>query len=108
MAWLPNACYIDDGPGGAGPKRGLLTRPDAAEVTRYRAHVEAAVTNLLHDAAPATLGDMVPLIEIGLHHEQQHQELMLTDILHAFSQNPAAPVYDSDWNWPLLPPPYPP
>src|SRR5262249_38962429 len=100
FTFLFNSCYGAAGPRHARANRGLVTRPDAAEVTRYRAHVDAAVTSLLRDAAPAALGDIVPLIEIGLHHEQQHQELMLTDILHAFSQNPAAPVYDSDWNWP--------
>jgi ergothioneine biosynthesis protein EgtB len=54
----------------------------------------------LPDAPHADLDAVVPVLEIGLHHEQQHQELMLTDILHAFSENPAAPVYDPGWRWP--------
>jgi ergothioneine biosynthesis protein EgtB len=103
FAFLFNSYYVAAGPRHARPKRGLLTRPDCADVARYRAHVDAAIADLLADAAPAALADVAPLVEIGLHHEQQHQELMLTDILHAFSENPAAPVYDSDWSWPQCP-----
>src|SRR5215475_9264959 len=94
FAFLFNSYYVAAGPRHTRANRGLLTRPDAADVTRYRAVVEAAIMNLLADAAPAALSEIVPLIELGLHHEQQHQELMLTDIMHAFSENPIAPVYD--------------
>jgi ergothioneine biosynthesis protein EgtB len=117
FAFLFNSYYVAAGPRHARPKRGLLTRPDAADVTRYRGHVDAAMAGLLGGApvakappghaAPdtralggASLGKVAPLLEIGLHHEQQHQELMLTDILHAFAENPAAPVYDPMWRWP--------
>src|SRR5215813_5899942 len=100
FAFLFNSYYVAAGPRHARPKRGLLTRPDAAEVTRYRAHVDAAVADLLAGAPSTDLAVVAPLLEIGLHHEQQHQELMLTDILHAFSENPAVPVYDPDWRWP--------
>ena len=100
FAFLFNSYYVAAGPRHARPKRGLVTRPDAADVARYRAHVDEAVASLLADAAPDVLGRVVPLLEIGLHHEQQHQELMLTDILHAFSENPTAPAYDPDWRWP--------
>jgi ergothioneine biosynthesis protein EgtB len=100
FAFLFNSYYVAAGPRHARPKRGLVTRPDVAEVARYRAHVDAAIVNLLADAAPEVLRCVVPLLEIGLHHEQQHQELMLTDILHAFSDNPTAPAYDPDWRWP--------
>ncbi len=100
FALLFNSYYVAAGPRHARPKRGLLTRPDASEVTHYRTYVDQAVNKLLTDATPPLLQRAVPLIEIGLHHEQQHQELMLTDILHAFSQNPAEPVYDSQWAWP--------
>src|SRR5215472_14648669 len=100
FAFLFNSYYVAAGPRHVRPKRGLLTRPNAADVTRYRAHVDAAIANLFTDASPPAWGDVAPLVEIGLHHEQQHQELMLTDILHAFSENPTAPLYDSNWNWP--------
>jgi ergothioneine biosynthesis protein EgtB len=100
FAFLFNSYYVAAGPRHTRANRGLVTRPDAAEVTRYRAHVETAIMTLLADVPPAALDGIVPIIELGLHHEQQHQELMLTDILHAFSENPIAPVYDRDWAWP--------
>jgi ergothioneine biosynthesis protein EgtB len=100
FGFLFNSYYVAAGPRHTRANRGLVTRPDAAAVTRYRDHVDAALGNLLADVSPAAFGRIAPLIEIGLHHEQQHQELMLTDILHAFSENPTAPVYDSDWRWP--------
>jgi ergothioneine biosynthesis protein EgtB len=100
FAFLFNSYYVAAGPRHARPKRGLLTRPDAAEVSHYRAHVDAALANLLAQATPDILGRVIPLLELGLNHEQQHQELMLTDILHAFSENPTAPAYDPKWRWP--------
>src|SRR5580698_6225248 len=72
--------------------------PSAAEVAAYRAHVDAAVAQLIENAVD--FGALIPIIEIGLNHEQQHQELLLTDILHAFSLNPTHPAYDPDWDWP--------
>ncbi len=98
FAFLFNSYYVAAGPRHARPKRGLLTRPDAAEVAAYRAHVDAAVTELIAQADPATLARIATIVEIGLHHEQQHQELMLTDILHAFDQNPTLPAYDAAWH----------
>src|ERR1700722_17798375 len=100
FAFLFNSYYVAAGPRHARPKRGLVTRPDAADVAHYRAHVDEAVARLLADAAPDVFDRVIALVEIGLHHEQQHQELMLTDILHAFSENPTAPAYDPDWRWP--------
>src|SRR5260221_10745432 len=100
LAFLFNSYYVSAGPRHARPKRGLVTRPDIADVARYRAHVDSAIESLLGGAAPAALGRVAPLVEIGLHHEQQHQELMLTDILHVFSENPTAPTFDPDWRWP--------
>jgi ergothioneine biosynthesis protein EgtB len=100
FAYLFNSYYVAAGPRHARPKRGLLTRPDAAATAAYRAHVDAAVAELIGQANDATLAKIRPVVEIGLNHEQQHQELMLTDILHAFSQNPAAPAYDPAWQPP--------
>jgi ergothioneine biosynthesis protein EgtB len=98
FAFLFNSYYVAAGPRHARPQRGLITRPGVAETTAYRAHVDAAVTELIESADD--LAAVARIIEIGLHHEQQHQELMLTDILHAFAQNPTLPAYAADWEWP--------
>jgi ergothioneine biosynthesis protein EgtB len=98
FAYLFNSYYVSAGPRHARPQRGMITRPGAAEVSAYRAHVDLAVAELIettNDLAP-----LVPIIEIGLNHEQQHQELLLTDILHAFSLNTTHPAYDPRWQWP--------
>ncbi|MBL6457885.1 ergothioneine biosynthesis protein EgtB [Belnapia sp. T6] len=99
-AFLFNSYYEAAGPRHARPKRGMLTRPSAAEVGEYRAHVDAAMARLLRDPPL----EVLPLVELGLQHEQQHQELLLTDILHALSQNPLLPAYDRDWRDPAPPP----
>ncbi len=100
FAYLFNSYYVAAGPRKARPQRGLLTRPTAGEVGEYRAHVDAAVCALIETAED--FARLVPIIEIGLHHEQQHQELLLTDILHAFSHNETHPAYDPRWQWPQL------
>jgi ergothioneine biosynthesis protein EgtB len=100
FAYLFNSYYVTAGPRHARPARGLITRPTVAEVTAYRRHVDAAVADLISAAEPEKLADLVSIVEIGLHHEQQHQELMLTDILHAFAQNPTAPAYETAWRMP--------
>jgi ergothioneine biosynthesis protein EgtB len=104
FAYLFNSYYVAAGPRHARPKRGLLTRPGMAEVAAYRAHVDAAVAALIAQANPATLARIAPIVEIGLNHEQQHQELMLTDVLHAFDQNPTLPAYDAAWRPPAARP----
>ncbi|HEX7417994.1 MAG TPA: ergothioneine biosynthesis protein EgtB, partial [Steroidobacteraceae bacterium] len=71
-------------------ERGLLTRPLVSEVMRYRGEVDARKEHLLAgDVAP----DTAAIVILGMHHEQQHQELLLTDIKHAFSRNPLRPAY---------------
>jgi ergothioneine biosynthesis protein EgtB len=86
--FLFNSYYEAEGARLARPSRGLLTRPSLDEVRIYRAHVEAAI-----EAAWASLPDAAhALVELGCHHEQQHQELLVTDILHLFAQNPLAPA----------------
>ncbi|KQY81776.1 ergothioneine biosynthesis protein EgtB [Pelomonas sp. Root1444] len=88
---LFNSYYESLGPRHARPQRGLLSRPSLTEVKAYRAHVDAALADLL----PHAPAESRTLIELGCHHEQQHQELLLTDILHAFSCNPLLPAYDA-------------
>ncbi len=87
FAVLFNSYYVSVGNRHPRAERGLITRPSLAEVFAYRAHVDAAMAVLL-DGPCAT-----DLVELGLQHEQQHQELILMDVLHAFSLNPNAPVY---------------
>lgn len=80
------------------PRRGLLTRPSLEEVLAYRAHVDAALLDLLASGAADAVLD---LVELGVQHEQQHQELILTDAKHLLAANPLRPAYRSD----LAPPP---
>ncbi len=94
--YLFNWYYEAVGPRHPRPARGLLTRPSVAEVTNYRAHVDAAMLRLLDNLPDAAAG----LVELGLQHEQQHQELLLTDMLHAFAQNPLAPAVLPNWREP--------
>lgn len=96
FAYLFNSYYVAAGPRHARPQRGLITRPDVATVGAYRAHVDTAMATLLSAPPPAA----AELVELGLQHEQQHQELLVTDILHAFAQNPLRPAYDADWREP--------
>ena len=98
FGYLFNSYYVSAGPRQARPQRGLITRPGAAEVADYRVHVDRAVMALIDSAND--FAAIMPIIEIGLHHEQQHQELLLTDILHAFSLNATHPAYDPHWQWP--------
>ena len=91
FAYLFNSYYDSVGPRQPRPQRGLLPRPPLADVIAYRRHVDAGLADLM------TGGNcdeaLLKTIELGLHHEQQHQELLLTDILHLFAQNPLRPAY---------------
>ncbi len=98
--FLFNSYYVAAGPRHARPQRGLITRPNGADVAAYRAHVDRAVARLIETVPAVDAPRVFEILEIGLHHEQQHQELLLTDILHAFAQNPTDPVYDPDWRVP--------
>jgi ergothioneine biosynthesis protein EgtB len=83
------------------PKRGLISRPTLEDVLRYRAQVNQRVLTALKRiesaGTPAERDELGQLIELGLHHEQQHQELLLTDIKHALSFNPNRPAYAKRW-----------
>jgi len=87
--YLFNSYYEAEGARHARPERGLLTRPSLAEVIAYRSHVDKAMIEAMQGFSDGLLD----LVELGLNHEQQHQELLLTDILHLFSRNPLKPAY---------------
>lgn len=92
--YLFNSYYEAEGPRHARPQRGLLTRPSLDVIRAYRAHVDAAI----HGAFASLDDDALALVELGVNHEQQHQELLLTDILHLFAQHPLCPAI-----WPSEP-----
>ncbi len=92
FAALFNSYYESLGPRHPRPQRGMLTRPPASEVRAWRAQVDAALARMLDAADREACAQFLPVFELGLHHEQQHQELMLTDILHAMSLNPLRPA----------------
>ncbi len=89
---LFNSYYVAAGPRHPRPERGLLSRPTVAEVAAWRAAVDEEMHAFLRSAEAERPG-VRELVELGIHHEQQHQELILTDILHAFSRNPLRPAY---------------
>jgi ergothioneine biosynthesis protein EgtB len=89
---LFNSYYESLGPRHPRPQRGLLTRPLLASVHRYRAHVEAGVEHFIGTADDDAWNAARPLLELGMQHEEQHQELILTDILHVLSCNPLLPA----------------
>jgi ergothioneine biosynthesis protein EgtB len=91
--YLFNSYYEAVGERWPRPARGLLSRPTVAEVFEYRRAVDARMAALFRSADEQTLARLEPLVEIGLNHEQQHQELLLTDLKHAFGLNPLRPAY---------------
>jgi ergothioneine biosynthesis protein EgtB len=91
FCYLFNSYYEAVGARHPRPDRGLLSRPGVEEIARYRAHVDRAMHELLDDPAAE---ERLSLLELGLHHEQQHQELLLMDIKHVLSCNPLLPAYE--------------
>jgi ergothioneine biosynthesis protein EgtB len=104
FAYLFNSYYEAVGPRHPRPQRGLLSRPTVDAVGAYRDHVTAAMLRLIERADAATWRRASPLIELGVHHEQQHQELILMDIKHVFSVNPLLPAYQAPPPPPASPP----
>jgi ergothioneine biosynthesis protein EgtB len=94
--FLFNSYYETVGDRHPRPMRGLLTRPDTARIAGYRAHVDAAMERFMSRMPPET----APLVELGLQHEQQHQELLVTDILDAMAKNPLNPESMPGWTEP--------
>ncbi|MGO8533677.1 ergothioneine biosynthesis protein EgtB [Rhizobium ruizarguesonis] len=90
FSFLFNSYYETLGARQPRPGRGMITRPSLSEILVYRKYVDAAVQKLL---STPIARDLAELVELGCHHEQQHQELLLTDILHLFAQNPLHPAY---------------
>ncbi|GAA4807841.1 ergothioneine biosynthesis protein EgtB [Nocardioides caeni] len=91
--FLFNSYYEGVGPRYARAERGLVSRPGAHEVGAYRANVDERMRALLDRLDDGTVDKLAPTIELGFHHEQQHQELLLMDIKHVLSRNPLQPVY---------------
>ncbi len=92
-AYLFNSYYNSLGERHCRPKRGLISRPTVKETYAYRRYVDGHVLELLEKLDEQRLAELAPIITLGLHHEQQHQELIVTDIKHVLASNPLHPVY---------------
>ncbi|WP_104017922.1 ergothioneine biosynthesis protein EgtB [Roseovarius nitratireducens] len=95
FATLFNSYYVQAGPRHARDRRGLISRPALAEVQVWRARVDHAIAALIAEGRD-DLQAILELVELGCHHEMQHQELVLTDLLHGLSFNPLLPAYKPD------------
>jgi ergothioneine biosynthesis protein EgtB len=93
FSFLFNSYYEAAGPRHNRFERGLITRPTTSEVAAYRMHVTGAMNDLIHGADDGLWQKIEPVVDIGNHHEQQHQELILMDILNLFAANPLRPAY---------------
>ena len=91
--FLFNSYYVQAGERHCRAQRGYLSRPTVAEVFAFRAHVDEAMQRLLADIPGDAESPLAEVVRVGLNHEQQHQELMVTDIKHVFSVNPLRPAY---------------
>jgi ergothioneine biosynthesis protein EgtB len=93
-AYLFNSYYNAAGDMHRRDLRGLISRPTVQETYRYRESIDACVIQLIQGADAALLAEIAPIVSLGIHHEQQHQELLVTDIKHVFAQNPLYPVFE--------------
>jgi ergothioneine biosynthesis protein EgtB len=92
-AYLFNSYYNAAGDMHQRDLRGLISRPTVQEAHRYRTSIDSHIADLFAEADDELLDEIEPLLVLGIHHEQQHQELLVTDIKHVFAQNPLYPVY---------------
>jgi len=92
-AYLFNSYYNAAGDMHRRDLRGLISRPTVKEAQRYRRSIDSHIDDLLSNAAEKLLDEIEPILILGIHHEQQHQELLVTDIKHVFAQNPLYPVF---------------
>jgi ergothioneine biosynthesis protein EgtB len=92
-SYLFNSYYNAAGPMHRRDLRGLISRPTVSEAQRYRASIDSHINDLLSNAEEELVDEVEPILVLGIHHEQQHQELLITDIKHVFAQNPLYPVY---------------
>jgi len=92
-AYLFNSYYVQAGERHLRPKRGLISRPTVEETYSYRNHVDESMLQFMENAGDKEWQELASVIEIGIHHEQQHQELIVTDIKHVLSENPLHPEY---------------
>ena len=92
-AFLFNSYYNAAGTMHRRDLRGLISRPTVKEAQRYRSSIDSHIGDLLPSADKKLLEEIEPILILGMHHEQQHQELLLTDIKHVFAQNPLYPVF---------------
>jgi ergothioneine biosynthesis protein EgtB len=92
-AYLFNSYYNAAGDMHRRDLRGLISRPTVADSHRYRRSIDERIAHLISRADDSLLGELEPILSLGIHHEQQHQELLVTDIKHVFAQNPLHPVY---------------
>jgi ergothioneine biosynthesis protein EgtB len=92
-AYLFNSYYNAAGDMHRRDLRGLISRPTVSEAQRYRESIDSHMDDLLSNADEKSLDEIEPLLVLGVNHEQQHQELLITDIKHVFAQNPLSPVF---------------
>ena len=95
--YLFNSYYVSVGPQLPQPMRGTLCNAEVDEIGEYRKHIDAAMARLLESQSE----ELATIVEVGLQHEQQHQELLVTDTLHAFANNQVASVMLPDWQEPV-------
>jgi len=92
-AYLFNSYYNAAGDMHRRDLRGLISRPTVEETQRYRASIDACIDDLILKPDEKLFREIEPILTLGIHHEQQHQELLITDIKHVFAQNPLHPVF---------------